>query len=262
MTKSNVIKNLAENTISVETALNRLLVISVDINNSELHEWAKHELLGYDTLEKLPDYREKTSQYIEYSGVTGNFQVTNAPLPLSLFPEKYHKNITTVNFVEGIATIEQNANNVSRAHYILDLTQYAGIIAEETSDKIQCASISLVIPKSYYQEILNNVKTRLIEIFIRLEKEFGNLDSLDIDTTGRSKGEVNKINKQINVNIHTENSPTIGDNNHISKNQVGIKKSIIDTDKEKWYSKIAWKVIVPIFIAVIEAVVLIWIGLK
>lgn len=57
MVKSKVIKELANNEISLEVALNRLLIISSDINNEELALLAEKELSGYLTDDVVPDYR-------------------------------------------------------------------------------------------------------------------------------------------------------------------------------------------------------------
>ena len=45
MAKSKVIKELASNEISLEVALNRLLIIASDIENDELAQWVENELM-------------------------------------------------------------------------------------------------------------------------------------------------------------------------------------------------------------------------
>ena len=47
MAKSKIIKELANNDISLEVALNRLMIIASDIENEELSQWAERELNGY-----------------------------------------------------------------------------------------------------------------------------------------------------------------------------------------------------------------------
>ncbi len=49
MAKSRIIKELANNEISLEVAFNRLLIIASDIENEELINWATNELNGYSS---------------------------------------------------------------------------------------------------------------------------------------------------------------------------------------------------------------------
>ena len=60
MAKSNIIKQLANNEVSVSTALNRLLIIASDIENDELYSWVDQELNGYEVYDNLPEYRKIT----------------------------------------------------------------------------------------------------------------------------------------------------------------------------------------------------------
>ncbi len=46
-----------------------------------------------------------------------------------------------------------------------------------------------------------------------LEKEFGSLDELDIDTTSKSDEEIEDINNRILVLVYNDNSVSIGDGN-------------------------------------------------
>lgn len=54
MAKSQLIKDLATNKISLEEGLQRLLVISSELNNEELTSWIIGELNGYSNKVELP----------------------------------------------------------------------------------------------------------------------------------------------------------------------------------------------------------------
>lgn len=88
MAKSQLIKDVATNQITVEVTLQRLLVITDDLNIIEMKEWIKGELKGYSNVELLPDYRKKVGNRIIYSGINGSFKITNQPLPISFIPEE------------------------------------------------------------------------------------------------------------------------------------------------------------------------------
>lgn len=69
MAKSKILKELANNEITIDVALSRLLIISRDIDNSELLLWANNELTGYKRKEELPEYRKVRSNLFTYSGI-------------------------------------------------------------------------------------------------------------------------------------------------------------------------------------------------
>ena len=66
--------------------------------------------------------------------------------------------------------------------------------------------------KEVFIGILSSIRTKLIELFIALDKEFGNLDDLDIDVNEK---DLKKLN---NVIIFQDNSIQIGDNNKLKDN--------------------------------------------
>ena len=67
-------------------------------------------------------------------------------------------------------------------------------------------------PKEMFLGILSAIRTKLLKIFIELDKDFGCLDNLDIDTNGR---ELKEINNKLSIIIYEDNSITIGDNNKL-----------------------------------------------
>lgn len=221
MAKSRIIKELANKEISIEVGLNRLLIIASDTNNKELIQWAKNELNGYEDEEKIPNYRNAGLGQIIYSGINGRLEVKNQPLPYNSIDKELIEQLGKSKFSEDIATIEQFAaednRNIGR-----DLTFLAGNVYKNTS--IQCLSIYMNYSKEVFIGILSSIRTKLIELFIALDKEFGNLDDLDIDVNGKN---LKDLNERIDVIIFQDNSIQIGDNNKIkdnSFNKLGEKK--------------------------------------
>lgn len=74
MAKSKIIKELANNQISMEVALQRLMIIASDLGNEELLTWTETELQGYSPSDTLPEYRNIHSTYFVYSGINGGVQ--------------------------------------------------------------------------------------------------------------------------------------------------------------------------------------------
>lgn len=212
MAKSKIIKELANNKISLEVALNRLLIIASDINNAALQSWAEKELNGYNG-ECVPKYRIVKNAPIKYSGISGNFKITNAPLLLQELFDEDKSELFHVNVTDSIGTIERYINGKERNKMCRDLTLFANFVYQKTG--IQCSSITQVIPDNSFENILSTMKTTLMKVFIQLDKTYGCLDDLDIDITAVETSVVEKSNKIINNYIFIDNSVCIGDDNKI-----------------------------------------------
>ena len=89
---------------------------------------------------------------------------------------------------------------------------YEKIIREELIP-IQCYSIKQVVPLNILEGLLNTVKMLLMKIFIKLDKTYGSLDELDVDTDSISPEEIANTNTIINEYIFVDNSIKIGDKN-------------------------------------------------
>lgn len=220
MAKSKVIKELANNEISLEVAINRLLIISSDINNENLAWWAEKELNGYSNEDVFPAYRIVRDSMFRYSGINGRMQAKNAPLPLRelLKGKGEDTSMFDMKIFDGIKTIEGFINNDGDLQYGKDLTWAAPFVYQMTG--IQCYSITQVIPINVLEKTLNHIKTMLLKVFIQLDKSYGCLDNLDIDISEKTLEEVKKINSIINNYIFTDNSVHIGDKNRIEDTDI------------------------------------------
>ena len=122
MAKSAIIKALANNEISIEVALNRLLIIASDLNNDELSEWAASELHGYSKCSELPSYRKKKSMQFTYSGINGGFQVTNIPFTFYDIIKDHDENAFEVNVMDSVSTLQDFLDNSDTQSYCRDFT--------------------------------------------------------------------------------------------------------------------------------------------
>ncbi|WP_319995716.1 hypothetical protein [Trichococcus shcherbakoviae] len=193
MAKSQVIKDLATNKISLEETLQRLLVIIMYLGNYELENWITEELNGYRDKSKIPIYRRNIGYRLLYSGINGNFQITNNPLPIEWLPKQLRDSIDSIDAKESIRIIEKVIENKERVAN--DLTYLASLIYKDTG--VQCTKIIQEYSNISYQGIVSNVKTKLLQILINIEQEFGELDSLDINLESKTEEQVGLLNEKI-----------------------------------------------------------------
>jgi len=59
-----------------------------------------------------------------------------------------------------------------------------------------------------------------MSVFLKLDKEYGCLDDLDVDITKKSLEEVEKINKIVNNYIFVDNSVNVGDKNKLKRSGI------------------------------------------
>ena len=178
MIKSQLIKDITVNKISLEEGLQMLLIISSELNNKKLTNWIMREFNGYSEDLELPKYRKKIGSNLICSGINGTFKVTNVTLPIHYLPKEYREIVSHPNVKTSIRGIEKMLDTGGIIG--MDLTELAGDVYNKAG--IQCYKIFQEYNKVSIEDIISNVKNRLIVILIDLEKEFGLLDNLDIDT--------------------------------------------------------------------------------
>lgn len=222
MAKSKIIKELANKEISLEVAFNRLLIIASDIGNTDLIDWATNELNGYSDKSIVPSYRKSGLGQIIYSGINGSFKITSQPLPEGAIDSEIIEILKDNTFSQDISSIEKFASGDNKNGIVRDITNLAPMVYDNT--EIQCINIYMKYTKETFIKILSSIRTKLLKVFIELDKTFGCLDDLDIDTNGK---ELENINNKLNVIIYEDNSITLGDSNKLKNNvfqKLGGKK--------------------------------------
>lgn len=195
MAKSQLIKDLVQNKISLESALLRLKVITSDMGNRELQCWINNEINGYKDDDEIPIYRQHPSYIIRYSGINASFKVTQAPLSESFFDEWVREMVESRSVNLGIANIEHSLESESELVY--NLINLAPMVLKNSGGMITCTSIRQIINPISLVDILSSIKYKIIDILIALEKKFGVLDELDVNVSLISSDNLEKLNSSI-----------------------------------------------------------------
>ena len=190
MGRSKIIKDLVNEKIPITVALNNLFVFSKELGNVKLEQWVKNELNGYDRDMDLPDYRKNLPYRIVYTGINGQFQVTNQPLPIVQLGE-YARKIDSLNVIRN--SIVELFDKESK--FAKDLTWMSGEVYKKSG--IQCISITLVMGKNISNIVISSVKTRVLESLILLESELGVLDDLYLGEQVDDTKKVQSINEKV-----------------------------------------------------------------
>ena len=76
------------------------------------------------------------------------------------------------------------------------------------------------ISQTQIENIFSKVENMVLDVLLLLEKEFGNLDELDIDLSTKDETEIENITNNIMVIFYNDNSVTIGDNNKMKDTNI------------------------------------------
>ena len=91
-------------------------------------------------------------------------------------------------------------------------------------------SAKVVVGPQLIQDVFSTVESRLLDALIILEKEFGNLDELDIDISAKNPDELKAIIDKLIVIVYNDNSVSIGDDNRIKDST--IASSLTQNDNQ------------------------------
>ena len=228
MAKSKIIKDLANGTISTHTALMRTKVLLQEFDNDSLLDWVNCEIEGYPDSAQLPKYRRikgvLRGSYFEGS-IAVHIKYTDVSLPLGTLTTEQKDAILTTNITQGIEALKEliSKNGEGRESEIAKPipADFFGLIALANNNMgmiIQSARVVLSTPDLY--GIFPRVESKLIDILSYLEKQFGNLDDLDIDITSKSQEDIEGISDHIHMIIYNDFSVTIGDKNKINGSEI------------------------------------------
>ena len=215
MAKSKIIKELANNDVSLEVALRRLLVIASDIEDTTLLNWVTYELNGYKVESQFPDYRIIPSGNVRYSGViNGAAHVKNHSFPLhAVSPETLKMMMEPYEVKESVSVLEKIVAD-KMTDMKRDLSFFQEKVFNESKGQLQCLEIWVSMDFLVFERVLSALRTRILETLLTLDKKIGNLDELDLDISNVNLDEV----KQIVLNILYQGSTLqLGANNNMTK---------------------------------------------
>ena len=227
MAKSKIILDLANSSVDTMTALKRAKVLLLELGNDKLLEWVNCEIAGYPSDAEVPEYRvvqgNLMGSYIKGS-MANYMKWNNVSLPLGKMPDEIRDRILNVSFHEGVDALKKLLESTDDEERQLGATLPAEIfpiIAKCNNDPyMNIISARVVIGSQFVQNIFSVIENKLLDIFMILEKEFGNLDSLDIDVSGKSEEELHKISERMVVVIYNDNRVNVGNGNKIKDSNI------------------------------------------
>lgn len=222
MAKSKIIKDIANGSVDTITALKRAKVLVSDLNNLQIIDWIDHEISGYPANEEIPSYRKihgnLVGSYFKGS-MASHMTWNNVSIPLGKMPDDMKEMLLSVEFREGVEALrklsESSGDAGSGIGKIIPADCFSLIANCNNDPYMIITSARVIIGDHAISNIFSIIENKLLDMLLILEKEFGSLDELDIDTTTKSKEEIEDINKRILVLVYNDNRVSIGNGNKI-----------------------------------------------
>lgn len=240
MARSAIIKDLANSTVDTMTALKRAKVLFAELGNDDLLEWVSYEIAGYPADANLPDYRKVRGRlvgsYIKGS-MASHMKWTNVSLPLGTMPDEIQEALLSVYFREGVGALRQLAESSKEDGQLgktIDADFFPAIATYNNDPYMYITSANVLIGPQLIQDVFSTVESRLLDALIVLEKEFGNLDELDIDISAKTFDELEAIINKLIVIVYNDNSVSVGDGNRIKNSTIASSLKQSGGYLEKW----------------------------
>ena len=233
-----VIYDLANNE-PLSKIVAKLQVISKLLKNEQFQSWIEKEFInGYKADDEMPDYRNVFTPYVEanfiqHQGFGNKLLYKNVEVPIMNLGMKKHSEFSNIQIKDTVLTMEQILQqNSGNLHF--SLTSYEKIIVQKKI-LINCEILKIykIIPRQSFQDIVNKIKSKLLDLFLELNEMVFN-NEINFNVMEKKKEISQIVNHTINTGIYiSDNSSANIQNSNIiggSQNNFSedFKKNVLE----------------------------------
>lgn len=218
MVKSQLMKDTLSGQCSFENILLRLKIIFSNLDNELIMSWIEKELQGYQLDDILPDYRVVNGIPMGTFIVNQSIEYSNSQVPLGQVLEAdMIKDIVRIPILDNIKTLEEILSGENKENYCLVVP--TELCHRISTQELQILAMKIKCPSNFISRVISKSKNKLVDIIMELEKQYENLDDLDIksqveEDTHKKEKVILKIE-----NIIFDSSIKMGDNNKIKRSK-------------------------------------------
>lgn len=224
--RSQLLKDLVASDPDIESILSRLSIILSDLPDTDktiqINEWINNELSGYPDIHSLPAYRIIKGRPMGMYVVNGVHQYKNALVPIrfSQMPTDEIDELELIKLPNSIKEIQ----NMIKQNNSIGIPIPTELLHVYSTYELQMLQVTMQLSSSQLVTIETTVKSKLRKIVLELDKEFTNIDELDISEEISADSQKTKEVTQAIYTTITDNSINIGDKNKIKKSNLGFFK--------------------------------------
>lgn len=158
------------NNKSLKDVSTKIQIIVRLLGDDKLKEWYNNEFISGYKGKEYPDYRitqaaDIKADYLRPQGF-GVWQIEGQSVPISNLGAEEYKKIMTIKFDETISAIINYSEHPQ--DIVVALSPYERLQVQEVLGEVQIQNAHKVISSSTFQDIINNVQSRIIDLFMDL----------------------------------------------------------------------------------------------
>jgi len=164
-------ESVVQDAADLGSVLLKLRLLADRLGSEVLEEWVKHESEGYPEGAQVPPYRLVGVSYKGTFLGPFNAQITNAPIPPYLIEKIAGKQWVEIDVRESIAAIDSMMKNAADGgSFGIDASNLILLLQGKIYKGYSCASVDASISSTAFGEIIQAVRSRVLELTLELEK--------------------------------------------------------------------------------------------
>jgi len=186
----------------ITTLLRKCIVLAHQLKNERLRIWANGELNGYDSIEKLPEYRSLPAAATGLFVGPGWARFSQG-IPSVVLEKEHRKFAEMVYVAQPIGTLEDTLNSGKDSS--LSFPWNANLVAyyqDKLQDGWHLFSAHQTVAKSTIAGIIDTVRTRVLNMALEIQSDVGEKDE---DLKQITPEESKKVDQTIVNNIYGGN---------------------------------------------------------
>lgn len=225
-------KDIVETNGPLGPSLMKLRLLASKLGSNDLEMWVKYESEGYPDTVSTPDYRNIELSYFG-DFMSAHWKATKSPIPTYLI--RKHCGVQWVNkeMRESISSIDELVLSAKAGQEIgIDCADLILLLQGKIYPEMNCLSVTARISHVALQEIQNNVRNKILELSMSLEKEVPKSATISIGShIEKNSEEKDILNHIVNMTVHGPNTMITNTGDHASisvKNIKGDKSGLVD----------------------------------
>ncbi len=208
--------SVVSDTPNLECVLLKLRLLAARLESDLLGGWVKYELSGYPDDVEVPSYRKVVVSFRgTFSGAFGA-GINNAPIPSWLVEQHAGEKWTKKTIREGISSVDDLVKYAEKSGSIgLDCSNLILLLQGKIYEDYACNDISGSFSRTSLVQIQTEVKSRILEFTIQLEKAMPSAADISLEPSqidNINNRDITNIVNQTVYNITARDHATIGIN--------------------------------------------------
>jgi hypothetical protein len=169
---NDIIDLLMNESGSLNEALLKTKVLLFKIGQQELVGWVNDEINGYATNESVPEYRRLQARVL---GNVANlrYRYSNYQLPLMHLEPKFRDFLTSAPLAQSLGVLETLVGDGKKSLTVPIAPEFLGLLSQTFDGGYAVQNAWSQIEQSQVRQVLIEVRSRLLDFILALQKEIG-----------------------------------------------------------------------------------------